>query len=823
MRRFLLVVLVLSLGCGEDVSKKTPVPEPMEDMNTADMNTADMNTQEDMSGDFESDTGTDGAEDMSNPCDLVDCGQNAECLVVEDQAICECLEGFELDGQDCVPENEGPTLQNLPAEESGARSESDSFTITATDPNPNDVLTFGLVDSTCPFDVQVVAATGVVTWNCPATTLSCGVNLQVKDDSGLTDVEALTIHCVRSLPVISSTPPTMVDEHETLSYDVQCQDPEGSPVTISRAADDTCGGIIQTNRYVFTPGETDGGNACLLKIQCSNGETIETQSSTLSIQETNEPPSHVTLPTTASAPWGRAGSIQLAGADSDIPQQSLEFTRLSSTCSYNVDVSLGGAVSFLCQNSTGTCSTQIRVSDGLSAATSTLTTACTNAAPSASNVSVSPAQPSSPGALLTCSYTFADPDSDADQSTLQWYLNGSPTGVTSSTFSAYGEGDEVQCRVTPSDGISSGTTRLSNIVVGPLQPFVRLGEAHACARTAAGGVKCWGNNFYGKVGGPDLSGNTYYAPYTPGNLTSGVTLMDVGNNFSCAVHNGTLKCWGSAGYGLLGTALQGAQPNPVSVLSGGITQIAAGSTHVCVVQNGAVKCWGGNAEGQSGNTSTYNATEGNPYPTTVSGMTSGITKVVAGSSHTCAIKSGALYCWGNNYHGQLGLSTNFQTDNMNASPSIVSGMSSGVTDVVAGALHTCAEHNGVWKCWGFNQWSQLGRTTTSNFNYLTGTVAADMSGAGLVRAGGDNVCFLDSGSLNCWGSNSWGQLLSPTSYETIDSELLLPSGVTDVGIGRQAVCAVENGQVYCWGSDYNAISGGGQSVSAYFPKTLINL
>lgn len=106
----------------------------------------------------------------SNPCDLVDCGQNAECLVVEDQAICECREGFELDGQDCVPENEGPTLQNLPAEESGARSESDSFTITATDPNPNDVLTFGLVDSTCPFDVQVVAATGVVTWNCPATT-----------------------------------------------------------------------------------------------------------------------------------------------------------------------------------------------------------------------------------------------------------------------------------------------------------------------------------------------------------------------------------------------------------------------------------------------------------------------------------------------------------------------------------------------------------------------------------------------------------------------------------------------------------------------------
>ena len=35
-------------------------------------------------------------------------------------------------------------------------------------------------------------------------------------------------------------------------------------------------------------------------------------------------------------------------------------------------------------------------------------------------------------------------------------------------------------------------------------------------------------------------------------------------------------------------------------------------------------------------------------------MASGLSSVSAGGTHTCAIKSAKLYCWGHNGDGQLG-------------------------------------------------------------------------------------------------------------------------------------------------------------------------
>jgi alpha-tubulin suppressor-like RCC1 family protein len=61
---------------------------------------------------------------------------------------------------------------------------------------------------------------------------------------------------------------------------------------------------------------------------------------------------------------------------------------------------------------------------------------------------------------------------------------------------------------------------------------------------------------------------------------------------------------------------------------------------------------------------------------------SGVTAVAAGGHHTCAIKSGALYCWGYNDYGQLGDGT---TTHRNT-PVAVTDMGSGVTAVAAGEL-----------------------------------------------------------------------------------------------------------------------------------------
>ncbi len=134
-----------------------------------------------------------------------------------------------------------------------------------------------------------------------------------------------------------------------------------------------------------------------------------------------------------------------------------------------------------------------------------------------------------------------------------------------------------------------------------------------------------------------------------------VSKLDVGGNHTCAITTaGGLKCWGRNNYGQLGDTSTTDRLVPVDVfgLVSGVVGVSAGENHTCAVtEAGNLKCWGINTSGQLGDTSTTNRVT----PVDVSGLASGVASVSADRNHTCAITTtGGLKCWGLNNYGQLG-------------------------------------------------------------------------------------------------------------------------------------------------------------------------
>jgi alpha-tubulin suppressor-like RCC1 family protein len=192
----------------------------------------------------------------------------------------------------------------------------------------------------------------------------------------------------------------------------------------------------------------------------------------------------------------------------------------------------------------------------------------------------------------------------------------------------------------------------------------------------------------------------------------------------------------------------------------------------------------------------------------VAGLTQDVQALAGGLSHACALTTGGgVKCWGNNQFGQLGTGT-LQAQ---PTPADVAGLGEGMAAVAAGYWHTCAltagepGAGGGVKCWGRNQHGQLGNGTTAD-----SPVPVDVSGLArgvlAIAAGFYHTCALTtSGAALCWGRNAEGQLGDLTTLDR-----WTPVGVAGLGSDIKAItsgsahnCALTTaGGVKCWPERY---------------------
>lgn len=376
---------------------------------------------------------------------------------------------------------------------------------------------------------------------------------------------------------------------------------------------------------------------------------------------------------------------------------------------------------------------------------------------------------------------------------------------------------------------SEGTSDTSTIDVVDPGPYLGLsaGSHTTCGLRSVGWAFCWGQNSFGELGD-----GTFITSPSPRAVSRGLQFvrLSTGANNTCGVDvEGKAYCWGDNTLGALGTGNTARRDacrrvgvcslSPVAVIGGHrFTDVHVSdvpwnwpadylpSAFACgLTTEGAVYCWGDNSYGQLGVGSPTLAQHCrvdvetcSSVPVAVVGTRSYVS-VTTGGWHACALtQSGNAYCWGNNAYGQLG--DGHPGDRFE--PSLVAGGHTFVA-LSAGTSHTCGlTSSGVAYCWGSNISGELGDSTSAGSETPV-RVTSDLAWKA-ISAGELHTCAVTiGGAAYCWGLNDTGALGNGTT-ENAMTPVAVAGGLTfsSVSAGNRHSCGVTtNAVAYCWGDN----------------------
>jgi alpha-tubulin suppressor-like RCC1 family protein len=344
-----------------------------------------------------------------------------------------------------------------------------------------------------------------------------------------------------------------------------------------------------------------------------------------------------------------------------------------------------------------------------------------------------------------------------------------------------------------------------DVQLGAPAVAISAGAYSTCALLRGGRLACWGYAKGGALGyGNERAVGDDETPDSVGDVPVGgvVTSVSVGGGPTCAVlAQGRLRCWGAYGFGEnlkcvdptkfcyghtdqnigigygtwrpIGDDETPASVGDLPVRGGKVVQVACGSIHICaLLDSGGVRCWGADAaNGSLGDRPLTRPSEPGGEIT----VGARVKQITVGEFHSCALLlDGRVRCWGTGHDGALGYGHGEIVETPARSGDVTLGAPA--VQIDAGDLHTCAVlTGGRVRCWGNNQFGQLGYGHTRNIGIKsTPASAGDVKVGGAViqiSAGGAHTCgVLDNGGVRCWGSNRYGQLGYPHVKSIGDDE-----------------------------------------------------
>ncbi|XP_055083199.1 probable E3 ubiquitin-protein ligase HERC4 isoform X2 [Periophthalmus magnuspinnatus] len=306
---------------------------------------------------------------------------------------------------------------------------------------------------------------------------------------------------------------------------------------------------------------------------------------------------------------------------------------------------------------------------------------------------------------------------------------------------------------------------------------------------------CWGNASYGQLGLGGIDEEIVVEPrkcdFFHGKRVCGLGCGTRHTTF--LLDDGTVYTCGCNDLGQLGHDKARKKPEQVVALDAQIIEaLSCGDAHTLALNDkGQVFSWGLGSDGQLG---LSNFDECVRVPRNIKSLSDvQIAQVACGYWHSHALsKGGHIFSWGQNRYGQLGLGKNGQSV---CTPQMVQSLQ-GIpfAQITAGGAHSFARtFSGAVFGWGCNKFGQLGLSDTNDRCFPTLLKSLRSQRVVYICCGEDHTAVLTKeGGVFTFGAGGYGQLgHNSTNHEINPRKVfeLMGNVVTQIACGRQHTLA----------------------------------